>query len=424
MIELTMKKKNMTFSLFDFCKRRADKVEIYGKESLDENGDIISFIDQAAYVTHYLQLKRSNIGVPYADKAEELLSMWYEFVIGKEIKDEIQGGMVAESSVAMQQYLFPDLFQAPFQAPHTPKFTFIDLFAGIGGFRMAFQNLGGECVFSSEWDEQARKTYYANYGDVPFGDITKESVKNKIPQGFDILCAGFPCQAFSIIGKQKGFADTRGTMFFEIQKILQRHRPKAIFMENVKQLVTHDKGKTFKVILGILADLGYYVKWKVLNALDFGVPQKRERVIIVGFLDKKKTDLFSFDFEKKPYSLSDILQRDDEVDESLFVSDRILQKRKDSTKDKNVFYPSIWHENKAGNISVLDYACALRTGASYNYLLVNGYRRPSSRELLRLQGFPEDFRIVVSHQEIRRQTGNSVAVPMMTEVAKRIKALL
>lgn len=134
--------------------------------------------------------------------------------------------------------------------------------------------------------------------------------------------------------------------------------------------------------------------------------------------------MFSFDFDKKPYNLSDILQRDDEVDESLFVSDSILQKRKESTKDKKVFYPSIWHENKAGNISVLDYACALRTGASYNYLLVNGYRRPSSRELLRLQGFPDDFKIVVSHQEIRKQTGNSVAVPMMTEVAKRIKALL
>ena len=186
---ITMVKENLTFSLFDFCKRRADKVEIYGKESLDENGDIISFIDQAAYVTHYLQLKRSNVEVPYAEKAEELLNLWYEFVIGKEIKDEILGDMVAESSVAMQQYLFPDLFKAPFQAPQSPKFTFIDLFAGIGGFRMAFQNLGGECVFSSEWDEQARKTYYANYGDVPFGDITKEAVKNKIPQGFDILCA-------------------------------------------------------------------------------------------------------------------------------------------------------------------------------------------------------------------------------------------
>ena len=177
------------FSLFDFCKKRADRLEVYGKESLDEEGNIIPFIDQAAYVTHYLQLKRSGIVVPYADKAEELLNLWYEFVIGKEIKDEIQGGMVAESSVAMQQYLFPDLFQAPFQAPRNPKFTFIDLFTGIGGFRMAFQNLGGECVFSSEWDEQARKTYYANYGDVPFGDITKESVKSKIPKGFDILCA-------------------------------------------------------------------------------------------------------------------------------------------------------------------------------------------------------------------------------------------
>lgn len=145
------------------------------------------------------------------------------------------------------------------------------------------QAVGGKCIFSSEFNEPAQKTYFANYGDMPFGDITLEETKRYIPDHFDVLCAGFPCQAFSIIGKQQGFADTRGTMFFEIQKILQKHKPKAIFMENVKQLVTHDKGNTFKVILGILADLGYHVKWKVLNALDFGVPQKRERVIIVGF---------------------------------------------------------------------------------------------------------------------------------------------
>ena len=405
-----------SYSVVEICKMKNLQVRPYALSEFPLEGAHKSFKDELAIVSHFLHNKRLGINVNFASEASLLMQELSAELLARQ-------GMLGEPRMA-EPDMFADFFNVRFLPKQGADFTFIDLFAGIGGFRLAMQAVGGKCIFSSEFNEPAQKTYFANYGDMPFGDITLEETKRYIPENFDVLCAGFPCQAFSIIGKQKGFADTRGTMFFEIQKILQRHRPKAIFMENVKQLVTHDKGKTFKVILGILADLGYYVKWKVLNALDFGVPQKRERVIIVGFLDKKKTDLFSFDFEKKPYSLSDILQRDDEVDESLFVSDRILQKRKDSTKDKNVFYPSIWHENKAGNISVLDYACALRTGASYNYLLVNGYRRPSSRELLRLQGFPEDFRIVVSHQEIRRQTGNSVAVPMMTEVAKRIKALL
>ena len=405
-----------SYSVVEICKMKNLQVRPYALSEFPLEGAHKSFKDELAIVSHFLHNKRLGINVNFASEASLLMQELSAELLARQ-------GMLGEPRMA-EPDMFADFFNVPFLPKQGADFTFIDLFAGIGGFRLAMQAVGGKCIFSSEFNEPAQKTYFANYGDMPFGDITLEETKRYIPENFDVLCAGFPCQAFSIIGKQKGFADTRGTMFFEIQKILQRHRPKAIFMENVKQLVTHDKGKTFKVILGILADLGYYVKWKVLNALDFGVPQKRERVIIVGFLDKKKTDLFSFDFEKKPYSLSDILQRDDEVDESLFVSDRILQKRKDSTKDKNVFYPSIGHENKAGNISVLDYACALRTGASYNYLLVNGYRRPSSRELLRLQGFPEDFRIVVSHQEIRRQTGNSVAVPMMTEVAKRIKALL
>lgn len=405
-----------SYSVVEICKMKNLQVRPYALSEFPLEGAHKSFKDELAIVSHFLHNKRLGINVNFASEASLLMQELSAELLARQ-------GMLGEPRMA-EPDMFADFFNVPFLPKQGADFTFIDLFAGIGGFRLAMQAVGGKCIFSSEFNEPAQKTYFANYGDMPFGDITLEETKRYIPENFDVLCAGFPCQAFSIIGKQKGFADTRGTMFFEIQKILQRHRPKAIFMENVKQLVTHDKGKTFKVILGILADLGYYVKWKVLNALDFGVPQKRERVIIVGFLDKKKTDLFSFDFEKKPYSLSDILQRDDEVDESLFVSDRILQKRKDSTKAKNVFYPSIWHENKAGNISVLDYACALRTGASYNYLLVNGYRRPSSRELLRLQGFPEDFKIVVSHQEIRRQTGNSVAVPMMTEVAKRIKALL
>lgn len=299
---------------------------------------------------------------------------------------------------------------------------FIDLFAGIGGIRIPFDELGYKCVFSSEWDKAACDTYEANFGERPAGDITKIQAADIPPH--DLLLAGFPCQAFSIMGKMKGFEDTRGTMFFEVARILSYHHPKAILLENVKQLTTHDKGRTFKTILEVLSELGYHVKWKVLNALDFGLPQKRERVIIVGFRDIQQCYKFDFDFKKKPYNLSDILEKDEEVDKSLFASEKIVGKRNASTVGKNVFYPSVWHENKAGNISVLDHACALRTGASYNYLLINGIRRPSSRELLRLQGFPDNFKIVVSHSEIRRQTGNSVAVPMIREIAKRINNII
>lgn len=299
---------------------------------------------------------------------------------------------------------------------------FIDLFAGIGGIRIPFDELGYQCVFSSEWDKAACETYAANFGEYPEGDITKIAEKDIPPH--DLLLAGFPCQAFSIMGKMQGFADTRGTMFFEIERILAYHKPPYILLENVKQLTTHDRGRTFMVILSRLEKLGYSVKWKVLNALDFGLPQKRERVIIVGFRDETDCFRFNFDFTPQPHSLSDILEKDEDVDKSLFASTRIVQKRLESTKGKQIFYPSVWHENKSGNISVLDYACALRTGASYNYLLVNGYRRPSSRELLRLQGFPDTYKIVVSHQEIRRQTGNSVAVPMIRAIAQKIDHII
>lgn len=300
--------------------------------------------------------------------------------------------------------------------------TFIDLFAGIGGIRLPFDELGYKCVFSSEWDKAACDTYEANFGERPSGDITKIDEKD-IPR-HDLLLAGFPCQAFSIMGKMKGFDDIRGTMFFEVARILRHHRPKAILLENVKQLTTHDKGRTFAVIIDALTDLGYHLKWHVLNAMDFGLPQKRERVIIVGFLDKAQTDEFNFSFPKKKYSLKDIIEPDELVDKSLFASDRIIEKRKERTIGKKVFYPSIWHENKSGNISILDHACALRTGASYNYLLINGKRRPSSRELLRLQGFPDSYKIVVPHSEIRRQTGNSVAVPMIRAIAKKMDTVL
>lgn len=272
------------------------------------------------------------------------------------------------------------------------SFTFIDLFAGIGGIRIPFDELGGKCVFSSELDQKAADTYAANFGKRPHGDITKIAPVS-LPN-HDILLAGFPCQAFSIIGKMEGFNEARGTLFFNIEMILKEKRPTAFLLENVKQLKTHDRGRTFKIIERQLRQLGYYIHTGVLNALDFGLPQKRERTYIVGF--RENID-FSF---PEPYNikpkLSDILEPDHVVDSSLFASEKIKQKRLERLKVKP-FYPSIWHENKSGNISVLPYSCALRRGASYNYLLVNGIRRPSSRELLRLQGFPDSFKIVVSH---------------------------
>lgn len=295
------------------------------------------------------------------------------------------------------------------------NFTFIDLFAGIGGIRIPFEELGGKCVFSSEWDEAAQKTYQANFGERPLGDIT--TIAPCLIPKHDILLAGFPCQAFSIIGKMAGFNEARGTLFYNIEMILQEKRPQAFLLENVKQLRTHDKGKTFKIIVEHLQNLGYHIYTEVLNALDFGLPQKRERTYIVGFLDN-----INFDFPKpveKRMSLSEILEPDEKVDQSLFASEFIQQKRLEKLKVQP-FYPSIWHENKSGNISVLPYSCALRSGASYNYLLVNGIRRLSSRELLRLQGFPEGFKIVVSHAEIRKQTGNSVPVPVVRAIAKQM----
>lgn len=412
----------MQLTIKDFCNKKGiSAVQVYGKSSITEDGNFLSFSDQAAIVSHYLQLKNRPEGVLYKKNAEQILNEWSSWM-DEDMTDAVADGDMVSEPPVFQLNLFHDLLNAPFHDSASPKFTFVDLFAGIGGIRIPFTELGGKCVFSSEWDKAAQISYSYNFGEVPFGDITKIN-SDSIPK-HDVLLAGFPCQAFSIIGKMKGFADTRGTMFFEVARILQHHQPKAILLENVKQLVSHDGGKTFKVILDTLAELGYSVKWKILNALDFGLPQKRERVIIVGFKSAAACEQFNFDFEPIAYDLASVLEDDKNVDSSLFASDMILDKRRKRVEGKNVFYPSVWHENKSGNISILPYACALRTGASYNYLLINGYRRPSSRELLRFQGFPEKFKIEVSHQEIRRQTGNSVAVPMIRAVAKKIIPLL
>jgi len=245
----------------------------------------ISLNDDSAIVTHYLQNKHSKYALSFEKDALFLLN-------NDNYKE--QRNVVAEPDI--QYNLFPELLSVPFRAPENPKFTFIDLFAGIGGFRIVMQNLGGKCIYSSEWDAQAQKTYLANYGEVPFGDITKESTKQYIPDGFDILCAGFPCQAFSLAGKRRGFEETRGTLFFDVAEILRRKRPKAFFLENVKGLMIHDKGKTLDTILNVLRnDLDYYVPDpEIVNAMNFGVPQHRERIYIVGFRKDMKVRSFKY----------------------------------------------------------------------------------------------------------------------------------
>jgi len=279
-------------------------------------------------------------------------------------------------------------------------FTYIDLFAGIGGFHQAAGSLGGECVFACEIDAEAQKAYYANYGIMPHGDITSIDA-DAIPD-HDVLLAGFPCQPFSIIGQRLGFDDIRGTLVFEIMRILKVKKPDLFLLENVKQLSGHNKGKTLRVILDALENIGYKVDCRILNALDFGLPQKRERTLIVGFINNQVN--FAFPSPTGPGKLEDLLEPDENVDLKYFASERIVQKRLE--KHKSDFYPSIWHENKSGNISSYPYSCALRAGASYNYLLVNGRRRLTPREMLRLQGFPDSFKIVCNDSQTRKQAGS------------------
>lgn len=303
------------------------------------------------------------------------------------------------------------------------KIKFIDLFAGIGGIRIAFERAGAKCVFSSEWDEPCQVMYEANFDERPFGDITK--IKAEDVPDHDILTGGFPCQAFSIIGNKLGFADTRGTLFFDVERILNTKQPKAFLLENVKQLVSHDKGRTFKVILEKLENLGYFVHYKILNGLDFGVPQKRERIVLVGF---KKNYPFEFPrngIEKQ--TLADILEPDDKIDKKHFLSDYFRKKLERRLKEQNkklTFRPVVLHENKGGNIGIHPHSCALRANGSYNYLTVNGERRLTPREMLRLQGFPDSFKIVVPDTQARKQAGNSVVIPKIEAVARAmIKAM-
>ncbi|MEN6627752.1 MAG: DNA (cytosine-5-)-methyltransferase [Candidatus Sumerlaeia bacterium] len=297
---------------------------------------------------------------------------------------------------------------------------FVDLFCGIGGFRYAVEGVAKKigikvkCLLSSDIDLDCQKEYEANFGEKPTGDI-HAIADESIPE-HDVLLAGFPCQPFSIIGKRKGFEDARGTLFFEVARIVQAKRPQAVVLENVKLLAGHNGGKTLSRILEVLTDLGYKTDYKILNALDFGLPQKRERIFIVAFKSACDFEWPKGGLVMKP--LGKILEKN--VPSHYFASEYIKGKR--FSHHQPTTEPTIWHENKAGHISVYPYSCALRAGASYNYLLVNGERRLTPREMLRLQGFPDTFKIVCNYGQIRKQAGNSLPVPVAGAVLENVFA--
>ncbi len=325
----------------------------------------------------------------------------------------------------------------PFPAPNNPKFKFIDLFAGIGGFRVAFQALGGKCVFSSEWDKSAKQTYEANYGDYPYGDITKISEKD-VPD-HDILCAGFPCQAFSIAGKRGGFEDTRGTLFFDVARIIKEKQPRAFFLENVKGLISHKSGQTLKTILKTLReDLGYYVPDpQILNAKDYGVPQNRERIFIVGFHPEENIKEFEYPQKKKKVVTFADVKEEEEVSVKYFMSTVYLQTLRDhrarhEAKGNGFGYAIIPDDGIANSVVcggmgrernlVIDHRLSDYTPITHIKGVVNreGIRKMTPREWARLQGYPEKFRIVVADANAYKQFGNSVAVPAIAATAKQI----
>ena len=351
--------------------------------------------------------------------------------------------------------------EAPFRDENNnPKFRFIDLFAGIGGIRLPFQQLGGECVFSSEWDKFAQRTYAANYGEVPSGDIT-QIVASDIPD-HDILMGGFPCQSFSQAGLKKGFEDTRGTMFFEIQRILGEKRPKVFLLENVKQLRGHDKGRTLQTILNILTGesdlslddvpmsddarkalgkkLNYWVDYKVLRAADFGIPQNRERIFIIGF----DRDYFgeNIDFNKifkwpeptnQPTKVGDILESQDILDaleDKYTISDKLwaghLRRKAEHGIKGNGFGYSLFNRESSytNTISARYYKDGSEVLIDQSHLGKNP-RKLTPRECARLQGFPDDFIVdAVSQGQIYKQFGNSVCVKVIQAVAKQIVTVL
>lgn len=409
-----------------------DGLKIYGPTSYET---------QMAILSHYLHTLDGKHDIESGEKRTEILEAIRDYIEYKrqhdkknpmwdDVSDETVT-MAAESPLECD--LFADFFQVPFPAPENPKFTFIDLFAGMGGFRLGMQAQGGKCVFSSEWNAYSQKTYFANFGDMPFGDITKEITKSYIPENFDVLCAGFPCQPFSIagvskkksLGRETGFKDkTQGTLFFDVADIISRHRPKAFYLENVKNLTSHDKGNTFRVIRETLEELNYSLYYQVMDGQTY-VPQHRERIMIVGFDKERYHGEEKFEFPEQheaTRSIKEIL--DPNIDPKYTLSDKLwayLQNYAEKHRAKG---------NGFG-FGLVDLNGITRTLSARYYkdgseiLIPQGDgknpRRLSPRECARLMGYPDEYRIDrVSDVQAYRQCGNSVIVPLITAVSEQI----
>lgn len=374
----------------------------------------------SAVISHYLRTHNKHLKAAAMEYGRELI----ERHTGPDYKIRLSEGLL-KKLVRFE----PEI---PFEKAGRSRFKFIDLFAGIGGFRMAMQNLNGDCVFSSEWDKMAQQTYYANYGEIPFGDITKPETKQWIPEEFDILCGGFPCQPFSIagvskknsLGRKHGFEDERqGNLFFHVAEIIEEKRPKAFFLENVKNLVSHDKGNTFKVIKETLVDLGYSFHSKVLNGKHF-VPQHRERTFMVGFDKKvfKNKEKFAFPELPEPdRKVKDILETD--IDPKYTLTDQLWKYLRDYAQK---------HKEKGNGFGygLVDMNGITRTMSARYYkdgseILIPqeglNPRRLTIRESARLLGYPDNFVVnKVSMNQGYKQFGNSVVMPLIEAIGAEV----
>lgn len=392
------------------------------------DGTPIGFMDRLALLTHHISGLASGNGEAYSDGRRmyrAFLSVKYGSEAVSGLNDETLDGMLLRESARMK---------VRFPASGSPRFTFIDLFAGIGGFRLSMQHFGGRCVYSSEFNEAAQMTYLHNYGEVPFGDITSRQTKMFIPERFDVLCGGFPCQAFSVAGYRRGFDDARGTLFFEVADIIHSHRPRAVFLENVKNLQTHDHGKTFAVIKGTLEEFGYKVNSKVLNAMDYAdVPQNRERIIIVAFDPKQVPNCGRFEFPepvKLTHTIHDMIDESVDDERYFYREGHIYYKKlSEAMLSRDTIYQ--WRrvyvrENKSGVCPTLT---ANMGGGGHNVPLIltdRGIRKLTPKECANFMGFPDKFEFSPRLADSRKymQAGNSVVVPLMMRVAERITDIL